>query len=285
MKSHYIFLPSNVKDPFEQNTTSNFITKLSSTMRCGEFWEVGLAQITFKKSWYNIKKDYSISLITETGQNFRFDDSSLKAGDYNNFDEIIIRINAEMISICGKIQSDTGNITERYPKATFDKFSRKISFTTGALYNGTKLLPLLDDELLAMFGFENIQNEANKYEPQSKNIEEATIISNGVIKGNIVSKRISDIDAGVSSLYVYCSIIKPSYVGDTLSKLIRVVQVPRCVYGEPVQKIYDIPHYFQLCYSEFDRIEISIRDDTGEPIEFNDGNVVVVLHLRENEFP
>jgi len=62
-----------------------------------------------------------------------------------------------------------------------------------------------------------------------------------------------------------------------------MVQVPRCHFGEPIQKINDISHYFPISNNEINSIEIDIKDDTGKEIQFNQERVVVGLHFRENE--
>ena len=53
----YVMLPSNSSlEYFPNNQTSNFVTKLSRTLQLDEEWEVGLAEIDYPHTWYNIHK-------------------------------------------------------------------------------------------------------------------------------------------------------------------------------------------------------------------------------------
>ena len=53
----YVTLPSNSSvEYFPDNKTSNFVTKLSRTLQLDGEWEVGLAEIVYPHSWYNIRE-------------------------------------------------------------------------------------------------------------------------------------------------------------------------------------------------------------------------------------
>lgn len=98
--------------------------------------------------------------------------------------------------------------------------------------------------------------------------------------GNPVRSLYNDITA----LYVYCNMVEPNYVGDSLSPLLRVVSTEG-VAGEISTMTYANPMYHSVKKSLVHDIEIDIRDDTGEPVQFTSGRVVVVLHLRRSGLP
>ena len=53
----YVMLPSNSSmEYFPNNQTSNFVTNLSRTLQLDGEWEVGLAEIDYPHTWYNIHK-------------------------------------------------------------------------------------------------------------------------------------------------------------------------------------------------------------------------------------
>ena len=53
----YVTLPRNSSmQYFPDNKTSNFVTKLSRTLQLDGEWEVGLAEIDYPYTWYNIRK-------------------------------------------------------------------------------------------------------------------------------------------------------------------------------------------------------------------------------------
>ena len=53
----YVMLPSNSSmQYFPDNETSNFVTKLPRTLQLDGEWEVGLAEIDYPHTWYNIRE-------------------------------------------------------------------------------------------------------------------------------------------------------------------------------------------------------------------------------------
>ena len=61
----YVTLPSNSSmQYFPDNKTSNFVNKLSRTLQLDEDWEVGLAEIVYPHTWYNIRKGKNSVEIT-----------------------------------------------------------------------------------------------------------------------------------------------------------------------------------------------------------------------------
>lgn len=90
------------------------------------------------------------------------------------------------------------------------------------------------------------------------------------------------INGTIQSLYVYTSIVKPSLVGDTEAQLLRRVEVPTDkAFGETCVINYHNPHYHDLVTHEFDRIEIDIKDDTNQTVEFAFGRTEITLHFKK----
>jgi len=127
MKSFYIYLPSNVKNPFRENTTSNFTTNLPSVLRLSDNWEVGLVEICFTKSWYNIEKDFKIGLTAENGQSFFFSEAVLTKGSYDSIDGILSLLHNQFDLLCkfSKIEEQLQQKVDRAPSIVYDKLSRK----------------------------------------------------------------------------------------------------------------------------------------------------------------
>ena len=97
--------------------------------------------------------------------------------------------------------------------------------------------------------------------------------------GMIVAESSPDIHAGKYSLFVYCNVVRPQIVGNTLAPILRVATI-RGRYGEVINELYDNPHYAPVLKKEFDNIEINISDDMGRLINFDYGKVFVKLHFR-----
>ena len=53
--------------------------------------------------------------------------------------------------------------------------------------------------------------------------------------------------------------------------------------GEIVHHLYDEPRYIPLQKKNFDSIELDLRDDLGKPIAFENGKLVVTLHITQTK--
>ena len=96
--------------------------------------------------------------------------------------------------------------------------------------------------------------------------------------------RLGPIDVGRSSLYVYSDLAEHQLVGDTSVALLRIVPVEGEV-GTNVSRTYKQIQYVPARGGNRPTVEIDIRDDTGRPIPFDGGRVVVILHLRRRRSP
>ena len=82
-------------------------------------------------------------------------------------------------------------------------------------------------------------------------------------------------------LMVYCDIIEPQTVGDTIAPLLRTI----CKTGEfnrTTEKIFINPHYLAVNKSFINTINIDVRDPSGEQAKFqsNLSKILVKLHFR-----
>ena len=84
----------------------------------------------------------------------------------------------------------------------------------------------------------------------------------------------------INTLYIYLDICQYQLVGDTEAPLLQVVSTN---YSNEnyVEKIFDSPHYVPLSRNNLETIEVDIRSDLGDPIQFQTGKVVVKLHFRK----
>jgi hypothetical protein len=101
---------------------------------------------------------------------------------------------------------------------------------------------------------------------------------------DFIGENACDVNRGFSAAYVYCNVLEHTPVGDTKAPLLRIVSVSG-KRGDIVRTTYEKPVYVPLQQKSFDSIEIDIRDDTGHPIPFEYGKVVVTLHFRLRKLP
>ncbi|KAI1298611.1 hypothetical protein HDE_04128 [Halotydeus destructor] len=91
-----------------------------------------------------------------------------------------------------------------------------------------------------------------------------------------------DLKFGKRAIFVYSDLVKHSIVGDTYSQLLKLSMVPNGLeFGKQVIQRYEKPIYIPLQNSKCDSIEIQLRDDAGELIDFSEGQTYITLHFRK----
>ena len=250
------------------NTIALFDTQLLKTYELDDFWYVGLAEISYTKSWFNLKKDASVMLVDEK-QVMYPSQKVLKAGYYKNESDLAFQINEIIKNIHGDIAVK--------PAIDFDIYSRRTLVSNGYTTAELPLYPWLSDELSEMLGVKFQGPE------ETSTIDEHGVVRLNTIKAGLTSFRSYDICAGIHSLYVYCDIIEPSFVGDTFSNVIRSVNINQeDSFGKDCESIFNPIQYQKLSRSRFHRISIGLYDDAGELIPFKFGRTKVVLHFLRN---
>src|SRR5882757_3409630 len=131
MENFYLTLPSNVVNEQFDNTVSNYKTKLASRMILDETWEVGLAAISYTKSWYNLNKNEIFKLhyydpVTKEPIEYRIN-PSLFAGNYDSIELLIARLNELMLNGMKHISNETSSYrTKRSLKLNPSEFNQII---------------------------------------------------------------------------------------------------------------------------------------------------------------
>ena len=103
-------------------------------------------------------------------------------------------------------------------------------------------------------------------------------------EGNIdtsYSAFIPNLDRGISSMWIYCDIIRPQITGHLYSPLLRVIQVnPNTARDNARVERFDRPYYYPLNADDINNITITITNTGGQkPIQFA-SPVVCMLHFR-----
>ena len=87
----------------------------------------------------------------------------------------------------------------------------------------------------------------------------------------------------ITTIYVYNDIVQPQIVGDTSAKLLKTIPVEG-KYGDVITKTFTNIQYVPIQTKSFEDMEILLRTDTGEPVPFERGKVVVTLHFRQHSY-
>jgi hypothetical protein len=245
--SFYVTLPSNASLDLYDNKMSNFTTKLNTPLKFNIPYEVALVEITFKERWLS-----NVGHLTYRRANKFFVTLPILHVDASH---LYRTINA-LPKLFNKL------IKVGHPEIPEENLPRII-------VSGDHLSFECDDSDAFFF-----EGPINHY----LHLNEPILFTNKSKPGiNIAHTHTAFYH--VNSLYIYSDIIKFQYVGDTLSPLLRNVQVGNHNHGITTIT-YNTPHYISLDYTFIDTINISIRDDIGQFIKFLPGKNIVKLHFR-----
>ena len=262
MHSFYIELSSNAT-VFDNNTVANFINRIQLLESLQGHWEAGLVEISYTRSWRNLQDNYVVSMHKMTNNisvSFIEHKTKLKyppvegdqvlgivrSGYYESAEDLAKEIEKQFT----KLKNDD---IEYLFKIKFDEYTTLTYIIPGKYKDGSLLIPKFNDEINHIFGFDTV---VSTY-PYTQ------------FYNYIISNKPADINAGLQTLYVYCDLVEPQYIGDIRAKLLRTVEVPNNVgYGNQVVLRYEMPHYVPILSNEFESIEIDIKDDTNTRIPF-----------------
>ena len=244
----YVTLPSNSSMKyFPDNKTSNFFIKLSRTLQLDGEWEVGLAEIVYPHTWYNIcegKNSVEIYAPDNFHLVFKTVEYSIQPGHYEKVQDVIDALyKAGLANLTNVVLSYYGT-------------SKRVTVKCGK-----RVVVKLRGDIAWMFGFLN-----------------NTTIRASDEKGFTLALP----ETGNQYFYVYTDIIKSQYHGDVVVPVLRTVTV-KGEHGNYVSKNFERPHYVSLNKKMFNTISINIRDEAGDLVAFKHGKVIIALHFRRSK--
>ena len=189
----YVTLPYNsYMQYFPDNKTSNFVTKLSRTLQLDGEWEVGLAEIVYPHTWYNIlgttgKNSVEIYAPDNLYLVFKTAEFSIHLGYYEKVQDVIDAL----------YKAGLSNLTDVV--LSYDDTSKRVTVKCGR-HVKVKLL----GDIARMFGFLN-----------------DTTIRASDEKGFTLALP----ETGNQYFYVYTNIIKSQYHGDVVVPVLHTVTV------------------------------------------------------------
>lgn len=290
MSHFFVHLPSNSSESYyPENTRSHFITRLLNKVELKGDWEVGLSEILFSKTWYNVKDGEYVVVKCIDCKSTRGTDPdkyqtyeyviNISGGNYASMQDLIRELNYQMADYADFVESPMSRgdvehpntfvdtVIDKYilwPKFKYNSFNNKVSV---GIRRGLTLS--LSDGLCQMLGF-------RKRELPIKGVDSSPY---DIVDG----ARTADINAGLDSFYVYSDILECIPVGHTEAPLLRIVDSGEEKQGSLVRRHYQSPIYLPVQKKNFDSIEIDLRTDRGKPVPFQRGQVVVTLHFRKSD--
>lgn len=284
MTHFYLTLPSNSSQKyFPNNTLTDYTTKLASTVELTNEWEVGLAEIMFPRSWCTIPKSGLLIDIDFSQCNVKPMFAALK----------VIKIHREMLT---ELENPMNRKVKMYVNGGFYHSMEELTHELNqAAYRAFSTWSEFFDENIGppTFHYKSIAKRIHITVPSGMSIKfphalESIIglgptqnpICNATQENTTYRGDLScNLQAGIHALYVYCDLLQFTYVGDIKAPLLRVVDSGGEA-GDVVTRYYERPRYIPLQKKNFDSIQIDIRDDLGEKIQFENGKVLLTLHFR-----
>ena len=131
---------------------------------------------------------------------------------------------------------------------------------------------------LAGFSLADIKSVLSEHEEKGKEDDNWWKIK-GTANRSVTGSNVCDLQRGFYSLLVYCDVVEHVVVGDVKAPLLRTVNIIGKE-GLTVNRIFQTVQYFPVQRKQFSTIEIDLRDNTGRPVPFQRGKVIVTLHFR-----
>ena len=155
-----------------------------------------------------------------------------------------------------EITSDKSRPPRLYIEAGFIRLVKGI-------FEGFDLIPIFDDEnILKLLGF--IDSPYSSLQ---------SLIS---VKGSVAA----DINFGSNLLFVYSDIVAPHFVGDKLTRILRILPIKKGEKHEIVHERFEKPFYYPVRTNRIEDVSFILADENGEPIKFTSGRVLIGLHLK-----
>ena len=211
---------------------------------------MGLLSISYSHTWYTIANNSNKEnhFYFNYGQRRGFFFTAIvQEGYYDSANEFIEAVNQSLRK---------GNCPPEKINLTYDSTTRKVTF-----HLANNCLLGFNTKLSHILGLKEEEN---------------------FIRQTMESPYVVDL-ALTSSIYVYCDIAEPQIVGNTNAKLLRTIPVQGKLGDDVYMSFTNILHVgVQL--KSFEDIQVLLRTDTGNPVPFERGNVVITLHFRKHTY-
>jgi hypothetical protein len=178
----------------------------------------------------------------------------------------------------------------KLPSLIFDAITNKVIIKPAFLGHG-KLWISFDDDFCDYLSLPRLNKLSDVYK---NNLEKEKDIFINILKNKnkIYQFSIESIiesfgpialqQPGIYFLYIYCDLVKPSFVGNSYGRLLRIVEVLKDVkFSNQSIVRYNTPQYIQVDQNEIENIKINICDENGKEISFISGRLLVTLHFRK----
>ena len=310
MSHLYVYLPSNSS---QNNSTTEYTTTLAEEVKLPQNCQVALVEVIYKHSW-NVTVGYitysSDSKTTVTKYIDSFHDSE-------TISSLVSRINTcikdiILLKIYNKRYFDRKEEQKKAEEQKLQDPSREYNFKSDKLYpiylfeefREEKIV----DEVKTEFEYLNspefiIENNILKLklhenflgtiqltgsvvkilEIEEKNFSSKIFKNNKkpIILNSYINPK-SPIDI-IGQLYIYApDLIEYQFVGYQKAPLLAIIVVEPNSFNKVIKITLDPPHYLNIIQNSIKNIKISIRDQFGSKILFDDSTITLKLDFKNN---
>jgi len=310
MSHLYVYLPSNSS---QNNSTTEYTTTLAEEVKLPQNCQVALVEVIYKHSW-NVTVGYitysSDSKTTVTKYIDSFHDSE-------TISSLVSRINTcikdiILLKIYNKRYFDRKEEQKKADEQKLQDSSIEYNFKSDKLYpiylfeefREEKIV----DEVKTEFEYLNspefiIENNILKLklhenflgtiqltgsvvkilEIEEKNFSSKIFKNNKkpIILNSYINPK-SPIDI-IGQLYIYApDLIEYQFVGYQKAPLLAIIVVEPNSFNKVIKITLDPPHYLNIIQNSIKNIKISIRDQFGSKILFDDSTITLKLDFKNN---
>ena len=305
MSHLYMYLPSNSNIT---NKTSDFSTKLSTPLKLDYNSRVALVEVIYKHSW-----NVGVGSILYSYDDINLESMDiLSFFDSETIDSLVKRINETIKEIIIKKNYNNRYFEKQEAKKKAEDFiNSNVNIVVGI--NPNKLVP---NEYYEQFKEQKIIEELkNEFEylnspefyiedsflklkfhesfkgyikfigkvVQILELEKNTFFSKRYkyIKNNLIISsninRLSPIDI-IGQIYIYApDLIEYQYIGEEKAPLLAIIVIEPNYFNKVIKLTLDPPHYLRTKQNNLESIRISVRDQFGNKILFENSNITLKL--------
>jgi len=310
MNHLYIYLPSNSN---ASNKTTEFSTTLSENLILPLNCQVALVEVIYKHSW-----NVSVGYISYSNDKSKFYKSNIESfHDSETIASLINRINSTIKNIIliklYNQRYDERMLEQQQADAMKDK-NEKYTFKTDKRYpiylyeehienliveeikkeaEYLKAPELIIENNLLKLNFDKdfegsiqfVGSVVKVLEIEEKNFK-SKIYSNSKSTSTLVLNnylnQLSPVDI-IGQLYIYApDLVEYQFIGNEKAPLLAIVVVEPNTFNKVVKLTLQPPHYLNVIQNSIKTIKISIRDQFGNKILFDDSTITLKLDFIKN---
>lgn len=252
----YLTLISNSSlDLYPNNKASSFTVHLPHKIILNENWVVGLAELQYSYNFFNVSEGQNTFTYTNgTYSSTR----SIREGYYKSVSAIINEVLKETNDLGDWLQLDSATNRVR--------------------------IKLTDEITLPHSSSDDKNNKLRSFKFHGRLALQLGFMPDSNILKIDLSPYVGNVYFGIpDQMLVYSDIIEPQLIGYESSQVLKIVNTTEkeINFGASCYRGFEKIHYVPVLKKEFDKVDIDIRDITGNFFPFRHGISSVKLHFTD----